>query len=121
MYSRAYLASNHNLLIVYEWDKITPEMSQSEKEKIKREFDKHHADYVGKYNELTDQLTQLLGSPIVADKKLQASEMEVYKLWKSTQKWKTENEIVELNLVLLPNELYRVMVKVLVLKNKKTI
>jgi hypothetical protein len=119
MNSRSYIDSLGNFIAVYEWDKVTLDMSQDERDKIKREFDKHHEVYVTKYNELTNQLTEALGAPLEADKKLQASEMEVYKIWKSSQKWQKNNTTVELSLVLMPNELYRVIVKVLVLKEKK--
>lgn len=119
MSSRSYIDSLGNFIAIYEWDKVTLDMSQDDRDKIKREFDKHHEAYVSKYNELTNQLTEALGAPLEADKKLQASEMEVYKIWKSSQKWQKDNTIVELSLVLMPNELYRVIVKVLVLKEKK--
>lgn len=112
----AYKDTLGNFLAVYIWDKITPDMSQSEKEKIKREFDKHHGDYVAQYNVLTDELTEVLGPPKTADKKLQASDMEVYQFWESGQIWEREDKIVELNLVIMPNETYRVIVKILALK-----
>lgn len=118
MYSRAYTDSLGNCIIIYEWDKVTPTMSQDQKDKIKREFEKHNQDYVNKYNHLTAKITEALGPPITADKKLQASEMEVYTFWKCSQIWKKGKQTVELNLILMPNELYRIIVKVLVLKGK---
>jgi hypothetical protein len=118
MYSRAYSDSLGNCAYVYEWDKVTPEMDQNERDQIKREFEKYHAEYVAKYNHLTNYITAVLGAPSTVDKKLEASDMEVYKFWKSSQIWKKDNQTVELNLILMPNELYRVIVKILVLKKK---
>jgi hypothetical protein len=116
MSSRAYTDSIGNEILIYEWDKVTLNMSEKEKDKIKHAFDKYHTEYVNKYNELTNQLTEALGAPLTADKKLQPSEMEVFKFWKSSQSWQKDNIRVELNLVMMPTELYRVIVKILILK-----
>ena len=119
MSMRAYSDSLGNEIIIYEWDLITSDMTQDEKQKLKLSFDDHHSIYVNKYNSLLQQITEEMGAPEQLGDNIKKVNMEVYKKWSTESVWKTNDRIVELRLLLAPQEIYRIILKNLRLKNKK--
>lgn len=115
MRMRAYSDSLGNEIIIYEWDLITPDMSQEEKKDLQMSFDEHHGIYVTKYNELLSEISTKLGPAKKVGANIEKVEMEVYKKWSTKSVWKNDNQVVELHLLLAPQEIYRIILKNLVL------
>lgn len=121
MTSRAYADSLGNEVLIYEWDLVEEGMSMDEKDLLKRDFENQHEIYVGKYNELIDRVTMAFGAPSYADKMLQSNNMEVYESYTSKNKWEMDKQMVEVSIFLLPNEIYRVALKNLILAQEKVV
>lgn len=111
MSTRMYSDSLGNEIIIYEWDLVTDELEFEEVNKLKESFDDQHAIYVGKYNQLLAEITQRIGEPMVKEEGLKKHQMEVYKHWTIVSKWQTDRQHVELKLLLVPKEVYRVILK----------
>jgi len=115
MSMRAYSDSLGNEIIIYEWDLVTSELSEAEANKIKMDFEAQHDQYVPKYNSLINDISQQIGEPFRIGKNLEQSSLEAYKKWTTATFWKSEKQVVELRLLLVPHQIYRIILKNMIL------
>lgn len=120
MTTRMYSDSLGNEIIIYEWDLVTDELEFEQVNTLKESFEDQHTLYVDKYNQLLAEITQRIGEPTLKEEGLKKHRMEVYKHWTIVSKWKTEHQAVELKLLLVPKEVYRVILKNMVLAGQHT-
>lgn len=121
MKMRAYSDSLGNEILIYEWDLITNDMTPEEKKEVQLSFDDHHGMYVGKYNQLLNEISNQLGPAKKVGANIEKVEMEVYKKWSTKSLWIKEEQVVELHLLLAPQEIYRIILKNLVYSKKEQI
>jgi len=113
--TKCYLDDSGNELIIYDWDKELPSMSESEKQKIRKDFGTYNSLYSAKYNELAIRLIEELGEPKYKDDQLNQNKSSIIKTWSSKYLWEKDNQIIELKIILVPHSFYKVLLKQLVL------